>query len=61
MYSDFVLYAGGSVWALDWCPRGVDTHVSAITCEVVFFVYLVIFTYMSFFLYSLSSLDLCSI
>ncbi|XP_078168609.1 transducin/WD40 repeat-like superfamily protein isoform X2 [Carex rostrata] len=31
--SDFVLCAGGSVWALDWCPRADDKPVSAITCE----------------------------
>ncbi|KAJ1687721.1 hypothetical protein LUZ63_019111 [Rhynchospora breviuscula] len=31
--SDFVLYAGGNVWALDWCPRADDKPDSTITCE----------------------------
>lgn len=30
---DFILYAGGNVWALDWCPRLCDKPDSSINCE----------------------------
>ncbi|CAL4973034.1 unnamed protein product [Urochloa decumbens] len=30
---DFILFAGGNVWALDWCPRLCDKPVSSINCE----------------------------
>ncbi|KAG9139067.1 hypothetical protein Leryth_022569 [Lithospermum erythrorhizon] len=32
---DFVLYAGGSVWALDWCPRANKPSVSGMKMEFV--------------------------
>ncbi|KAF2953403.1 uncharacterized protein [Oryza sativa Japonica Group] len=31
--SDFVIFAGGNVWALDWCPRLCDRPHSPINCE----------------------------
>ncbi|KAF0919878.1 hypothetical protein E2562_032160 [Oryza meyeriana var. granulata] len=31
--SDFILFAGGNVWALDWCPRSCDRPYSPINCE----------------------------
>jgi general transcription factor 3C polypeptide 2 len=31
--NDFVLNVGGSVWALDWCPRGNQGVGSQINCE----------------------------
>ncbi|XP_072964384.1 uncharacterized protein [Typha angustifolia] len=31
--TDFVLHAGGDVWAMDWCPRMQDNHESTISCE----------------------------
>lgn len=31
---DFVMYVGGSVWALDWCPRFHDRPASCVKCEV---------------------------
>ncbi|XP_043704706.1 uncharacterized protein LOC122654606 isoform X2 [Telopea speciosissima] len=30
---DFVLYVGGSVWALDWCPRVCQSFDCNISCE----------------------------
>jgi general transcription factor 3C polypeptide 2 len=30
-----MLFAGGNVWALDWCPRLCDKSGSSINCEVV--------------------------
>ncbi|RLN23131.1 uncharacterized protein C2845_PM07G29300 [Panicum miliaceum] len=30
---DFILFAGGNVWALDWCPRLCDKPGSSINCE----------------------------
>ncbi|KXG33730.1 uncharacterized protein LOC8062105 isoform X1 [Sorghum bicolor] len=30
---DFILYAGGNVWALDWCPRLCKKADSSINCE----------------------------
>lgn len=32
---DFVMYVGGSVWALDWCPRVHQKPDSHIKCEVL--------------------------
>ncbi|CAO2172140.1 unnamed protein product [Urochloa humidicola] len=32
---DFILFAGGNVWALDWCPRLCDKPGSSINCEYV--------------------------
>uniref|UniRef100_A0A0D9V803 Uncharacterized protein n=1 Tax=Leersia perrieri TaxID=77586 RepID=A0A0D9V803_9ORYZ len=31
--SDYVLCAGGNVWALDWCPRLCDRPHSPVNCE----------------------------
>uniref|UniRef100_A0ACD5XAJ8 Uncharacterized protein n=1 Tax=Avena sativa TaxID=4498 RepID=A0ACD5XAJ8_AVESA len=31
--SDFILFAGGNVWSLDWCPRLCDKPCSPINCE----------------------------
>ncbi|KAH7663447.1 general transcription factor 3C polypeptide 2 protein [Dioscorea alata] len=31
--SDFVLHVGGSVWALDWCPRTDEKTESQVNCE----------------------------
>lgn len=31
--SDFILFAGGNVWALDWCPRFYDKPCSPVNCE----------------------------
>uniref|UniRef100_A0A453FZ39 Uncharacterized protein n=1 Tax=Aegilops tauschii subsp. strangulata TaxID=200361 RepID=A0A453FZ39_AEGTS len=31
--SDFVLFAGGNVWSLDWCPRLCDKPSSPVNCE----------------------------
>ncbi|KAJ6843205.1 uncharacterized protein M6B38_300765 [Iris pallida] len=31
--TDFVLNAGGFVWAFDWCPKGSEVHDSSIQCE----------------------------
>ncbi|XP_037473532.1 uncharacterized protein LOC119349584 isoform X1 [Triticum dicoccoides] len=33
--SDFILFAGGSVWSLDWCPKLCDKPCSHVNCEVV--------------------------
>ncbi|KAL6629244.1 hypothetical protein ACP70R_029009 [Stipagrostis hirtigluma subsp. patula] len=30
---DFILFAGGNVWALDWCPELRDKHGSSVNCE----------------------------
>uniref|UniRef100_A0A0A9D6I9 Uncharacterized protein n=1 Tax=Arundo donax TaxID=35708 RepID=A0A0A9D6I9_ARUDO len=30
---DFILFAGGNVWAMDWCPRLSDNPDSSINCE----------------------------
>lgn len=32
---DFVIYAGGSVWALDWCPRVHEKPDCQVKCEVI--------------------------
>ncbi|XP_057984863.1 uncharacterized protein LOC110640094 isoform X3 [Hevea brasiliensis] len=32
---DFVMYVGGSVWALDWCPRFHERSACRIKCEFV--------------------------
>ncbi|XP_050380080.1 uncharacterized protein LOC126797498 isoform X2 [Argentina anserina] len=32
---DFVMYVGGSVWALDWCPRVHETHDHHAKCEYI--------------------------
>lgn len=38
------MYVGGSVWAMDWCPRIHEDPDSHVKCEVhVFFVYLFAF------------------
>lgn len=31
--SDFILFAGGNVWSLDWCPRLCDKPCSSVNCE----------------------------
>ncbi|VAH82003.1 unnamed protein product [Triticum turgidum subsp. durum] len=31
--SDFILFAGGNVWSLDWCPRLCDKPSSPANCE----------------------------
>ncbi|CAM0883662.1 unnamed protein product [Alopecurus aequalis] len=31
--SDFILFAGGNVWSLDWCPRLCDKPCSPVNCE----------------------------
>ncbi|KAI5020349.1 hypothetical protein ZWY2020_045237 [Hordeum vulgare] len=31
--SDFILFAGGSVWSLDWCPKLCDKPCSPVNCE----------------------------
>ncbi|KAM3412818.1 hypothetical protein ACQJBY_004158 [Aegilops geniculata] len=31
--SDFILFAGGSVWSLDWCPKLCDKPCSRVNCE----------------------------
>ncbi|WCJ41549.1 Transducin/WD40 repeat-like superfamily protein [Euphorbia peplus] len=31
--NDFVMHVGGSVWALDWCPRTRDRSASHVKCE----------------------------
>ncbi|XP_044977638.1 uncharacterized protein LOC123444844 [Hordeum vulgare subsp. vulgare] len=31
--SDFILFAGGNVWSLDWCPRLCDKPSSPVNCE----------------------------
>ncbi|WCJ19340.1 Transducin/WD40 repeat-like superfamily protein [Euphorbia peplus] len=30
---DFVMHVGGSVWALDWCPRNHERSASHVKCE----------------------------
>ncbi|XVF32182.1 hypothetical protein REPUB_Repub17cG0059900 [Reevesia pubescens] len=32
---DFVMYVGGSVWALDWCPRVHENPNSPVKCEFI--------------------------
>ncbi|XVF21369.1 hypothetical protein REPUB_Repub12eG0084500 [Reevesia pubescens] len=32
---DFVMYVGGSVWALDWCPRVHENPNSLVKCEFI--------------------------
>lgn len=32
---DFVIYAGGSVWALDWCPRVHEKPDCQVKCEFI--------------------------
>ncbi|KAK6238872.1 hypothetical protein QUC31_004341 [Theobroma cacao] len=32
---DFVMYVGGSVWALDWCPRVHENPNSTVKCEFI--------------------------
>ncbi|XVF81207.1 hypothetical protein PTKIN_Ptkin15bG0137500 [Pterospermum kingtungense] len=32
---DFVMYVGGSVWALDWCPRVRKNPNSPVKCEFI--------------------------
>ncbi|OMO89342.1 hypothetical protein CCACVL1_07901 [Corchorus capsularis] len=32
---DFVMYVGGSVWALDWCPRVHENPSSHVKCEFI--------------------------
>ncbi|KAE8696924.1 DNA binding protein, putative isoform 2 [Hibiscus syriacus] len=32
---DFVMYVGGSVWALDWCPQIHENPNSLVKCEVL--------------------------
>lgn len=32
---DFVMYVGGSVWALDWCPQVHENPNSLVKCEVL--------------------------
>lgn len=36
---DFVMYVGGPVWALDWCPRVHECLESHAKCEVYDFYY----------------------
>jgi hypothetical protein len=36
---DFVLYVGGHVWALDWCPRVHERLEDHIKCEVLLSLY----------------------
>lgn len=31
--SDFILFAGGNVWSLDWCPRLCDKPCTPVNCE----------------------------
>ncbi|KAL6848333.1 hypothetical protein ACP4OV_021627 [Aristida adscensionis] len=31
--SDFILFAGGNVWALDWCPKLCNKPSSSVNCE----------------------------
>ncbi|XVE78102.1 hypothetical protein DITRI_Ditri13aG0117000 [Diplodiscus trichospermus] len=34
-WKDFVMYVGGSVWALDWCPRVHENPNSPVKCEFI--------------------------
>ena len=37
---DFVLYVGGCVWALDWCPKVNQRSGCHFSCEVFIFLLL---------------------
>lgn len=42
---DFVLHAGGSVWALDWCPRLRENIGCNVKCEVILIAQLLRFSF----------------
>ncbi len=48
---DFVMYVGGHIWALDWCPRIHETPDYNNKCEVLLYILFLFLVYLNMLLF----------